>query len=172
MPRHVLDVLKTCGREVRVYGLGERPRDGDLVFRAIDERGFLADLGTAECLVSTAGNQVVGEALYLGKPVLAMPEPGNDEQRLNGHFLKASGEGDSLPMGELTPARLGTFLGSLDLYRARIQPSRHHGNPAALDAIRRTLARARVVHLTPRPAGGLLRRLTDAALDYTSRRSA
>ena len=44
-------------------------------------------------VVSTAGNQLVGEALYLGKPVLVMPERVNFEQAINAHYLEQSGAG-------------------------------------------------------------------------------
>ena len=74
-PDGALEALAACGREVRVYGLGAQPSaSGNLRFLAVDERRFMEDLATCTAVVSTAGNQLVGEALYLGKPVLVMPE--------------------------------------------------------------------------------------------------
>lgn len=80
-------------REVRMYGLGAQPRRGNLVFRDIDEHRFLEDLATCDAMISTAGNQLVGEALYLAKPVLVLPEARNFEQYINAHFLARSGAG-------------------------------------------------------------------------------
>ncbi|MEM9701904.1 MAG: glycosyltransferase family protein, partial [Planctomycetota bacterium] len=91
---HIFNALRHCGRDVLVYGLGEKPPDGRLRFRPISESGFLEDLAGCDALVTTAGNQLVGEAHYLGKPVFAMPEPGNFEQRINAHFLRTEGGGD------------------------------------------------------------------------------
>ena len=135
--------LAACGREVRIYGLGERPAEGPLGFRAIDERRFLDDLATCDAVVSTAGNQLVGEALYLRKPVLAMPEPWNFEQSVNAYFLEQSGAGWA-ERGTLTPERLGAFLAAAGEMRAHIRPELVCGNDAALAALERHIE-------TPRP---------------------
>ncbi|HEY4259708.1 MAG TPA: glycosyltransferase family protein, partial [Schlesneria sp.] len=73
-PPRVLETLAACDWDVRVYGLGELPRQGRITFHAIDEQRFVNDLANCAALVSAAGNQLLGEALYLGKPVFAIPE--------------------------------------------------------------------------------------------------
>ena len=138
-PQNVLEALQASGREVRVYGLGSRPRSGNLVFHAISEQRFLEDLASASALISTAGNQLVGEALFLGKPVLAFPEARNFEQYINAHFLEQSGAGAWAEMEQVTPGHLSDFLGRLDEFRARIQRSRMNGLPATLAALSRHL---------------------------------
>jgi uncharacterized protein (TIGR00661 family) len=135
-PPGLLPALAASGREVRLYGLGEREPHGQLRFLPIDQRRFVDDLASCAAVISTAGNQLVGEALHLGKPLLVLPEPRNFEQAVNGHFLEQSGAG-WCETGRLTPARLGTFLERLDELRARIQPV--SGNQAALDALERQL---------------------------------
>lgn len=141
----VLRALENTGLEVRVYGLGERPPRGRLSFHAISEAGFVADLAGCTALVCTAGNQLVGEALYLGKPVFALAETGNYEQEINAHFLQASGAGDALPLAQFTEARLHRFLASLDRYRAGLPPrERLDGLPAALRVLGRHLRPASV----------------------------
>jgi uncharacterized protein (TIGR00661 family) len=89
MRYNLLDALRQCGREVRVYGLGRRPADGNLRYFEVDEHGFLQDLITCDAVISNVGNQLVGEALYLKKPMLALPESGNFEQAINGHSFLA-----------------------------------------------------------------------------------
>jgi len=131
----VLQALRRCGREVRVYGLGARPRDGNLRFHDVDETSFVENLASCAALVSNAGNQLVGEALYLRKPVLALPETGNFEQAVNAHFLRQSG-GDWLPEAELTAGRLRQFLDQAPMLRGQIDPANVCGNDAALAAIR------------------------------------
>lgn len=138
-PQNVLDALQASGREVRVYGLGSRPRSGNLVFHAISEQRFLEDLASSSALVSTAGNQLVGEALFLGKPVLAFPESRNFEQYINAHFLDQSGAGAWAEMEQVSAAHISGFLGRLDEYRARIHRSRMNGLPVTLAALSRHL---------------------------------
>ena len=128
----VLEVLSEAGCEVRVYGLGERPPQGNLRFLPVDVDRFAEDLARCRALVSTAGNQLIGEAQYLGKAVLAMPEPGNHEQEINGHFLARSGAGVTLPMEQLSAPQLRRFLDDADHFAERIDRRRLCGNPQAL----------------------------------------
>ena len=134
-PASVLRALQECGREVRVYGLGERTAEGNLSFRAVHERHFLDDLAGSAGLVCTAGNQLVGEALYLGKPVLAFPEPANYEQYINAHFLAQEGTGEWVEMDALSGATIRHFLDRGDEYRAKIVPEKYNGTPLALRTI-------------------------------------
>ncbi len=135
-PPNVLEALQASGREVRVYGLGNRPRLGNLVFQPISEQRFLEDLASSSALISTAGNQLVGEALFLGKPVLAFPEARNFEQYINAHFLARSGAGTWMEMEKVDPSHVTGFLNQLENYRSRIQRSRMNGLPATLDVLR------------------------------------
>ncbi len=138
-PGSLLEALCRSGRRARVYGLGEQPSRGALEFRPVSESGFLEDLASCDALVTTAGNQLVGEALYLRKPVFAMPESGNHEQYINAWFLRQMGAGDWAPLESVRADALGRFLERLDDFRARIRPERQNGNPAALRVIRRLL---------------------------------
>jgi uncharacterized protein (TIGR00661 family) len=133
VPEEVLATLAGSPLPVRLYGLGELPDRGAIRFRPISERGFLEDLASCEAVVSTAGNQLVGEALFLEKPVLAMPEPGNHEQAINGHFLAVSGAGRSVAMDRFDGACLASFLGGLESHRAAARAGQWDGT-------RRTLA--------------------------------
>ncbi|HJL06095.1 MAG TPA: glycosyltransferase family protein [Polyangiaceae bacterium LLY-WYZ-15_(1-7)] len=134
-PRSVLEALAASRREVRVYGLGERPSVGRLRFRAIDPHRFVEDLATCEALVTTAGNQLVGESLYLGKPVLAMPEMGNYEQQINATFLRRSGAGAAHDMERLGGLDVERFLDRGPRYREHIERRRLDGLPRALERI-------------------------------------
>lgn len=138
-PANIMEALRCCGREVRIYGLGTKPREGNLVFQAISEQRFLEDLATSTALVSTAGNQLVGEALYLGKPVLAFPEARNFEQYINAHFLAQSGAGAWAEFEKASPFHLTDFLNQLEHYRSQIQRSRMNGLPQTLEVLRRFL---------------------------------
>lgn len=132
------NALTATGLPVKVYGLGERPQEGNVRFCAVDERRFIDDLAGCEAVVSTAGNQLVGEALYLRKPVLAIPEPHNFEQAINGHFLQESGGGRTVGRA-LTVTDMLSFLDDLEVFRRRIVPESVCGNRDALEVINRLL---------------------------------
>jgi len=138
-PDGLIDALAATGREVRAYGLGAQPSVGNIHFHAIDERRFVEDLATSYALVTTAGNQLLGEALYLQKPVLAFPEPNNPEQLLHGHLLENQQTGERLDFGAVCVPALRNFLANVEFYRSQIATERLNGNPAALAELRRHL---------------------------------
>ena len=120
--------LRCLGHPVRVYGLGEHSSVDNVEFCAIDPIRFVDDLASARALITTAGNQLVGEALYLGKPVYAIPEPQNREQDINAHFVRTMGVGECAHPSAIDRAELSTFLDKVPFYRARINRQRMCGN--------------------------------------------
>lgn len=134
-PAEVLSALLFCGHPVRVYGAAEMGTWANLTFRPLSADGFAEDLATSIGLVSTAGNQVIGEALSLRKPVLAYPEPGNIEQRINAHFIQALRVGWTVPVQQLTPELVAKFVEETPRLAERIDTRRIDGNAVALRAI-------------------------------------
>lgn len=116
-PFAVLETLADCGLPVRVYGLGERDALGSMSFHAIDERRFVEDLAACRCLVSAAGNQLIGEALHLGKPMLLLPERAHAEQLMNSYFLAGMGCGDFTLLEQVTTAQVRGFIERLDVFQ-------------------------------------------------------
>lgn len=119
-PESHLEILKSAGRPIRVYGLGERPADGPLTFCPIHETRFVDDLANCQAVICAAGNQLLGESLYLGKPVLALPEARHHEQRINAHYLQEMGVGLWTTLESLSPQMISQFLDHLPEYRQRL----------------------------------------------------
>jgi UDP-N-acetylglucosamine:LPS N-acetylglucosamine transferase len=103
----------------------------NIEYCGIADEPFVQDLATAECLVTTAGNQLIGEAYALGRPVLAIPEPGNFEQQLNAWLVTDSRGGWSTTFDECTPHLLEQFLIALPGLRRNIAGMDVCGNDAA-----------------------------------------
>ncbi|NCN05435.1 MAG: hypothetical protein GW949_07375 [Spirochaetales bacterium] len=70
-------------------------------------------LGRCKAIIAGGGHQTISEALYLGKPILAIPQRGQFEQWLNSVMLERGGFGK---MGMLRRLRkdLGTFLSEVE----------------------------------------------------------
>jgi uncharacterized protein (TIGR00661 family) len=138
----LLESLSRSGLEVRLYGLGARPSAGRLRFFDIDPNRFIDDLASSRGLVCTAGNQLIGEALYLEKPVFAMPESGNFEQEINAHYIAQSGVGMIADMTTVSAFDISRFIDNLDEFKGNIIPSHKNGNPATLARLARHLPSA------------------------------
>jgi uncharacterized protein (TIGR00661 family) len=143
-PDAVLETLSTAGMPVKVYGLGERPERGPLRFYPIHEQHFVDDLAGCRAVACAAGNQLLSEALYLGKPVLAIPESQHHEQLINAHFLQHMGVGRWTLLEEFQPAVLRRFLEQLDEFRERtaLLCGRLDGTHEALSILNDVLAQA------------------------------
>ena len=87
----------------------------------ISDSLFVSSLKSCQALISTAGNQALGEAIYLHKPVLCFPEPNAFEQEINGRALEATGAGRVVELEHLDARTIEAFLSDLDRYRERIK---------------------------------------------------
>lgn len=135
----ILDALAGTGLPVRIYGSSRRGQEGPLTFLPLSNLPFLEDLASCRALISTAGNQLIGEAIYLGKPVCVMPEA-CVEQRLNAAAVERLGIGMRLSSGRFTAKRLRAFLARLEVYEANLARNVRDGVAESLEAIEQFLA--------------------------------
>lgn len=128
--------LRGAGVPLVVYGAQRDGVDGHLDFRPPSRMGFLEDLASARAVISTAGNQLVGEALFFGRPLLVLPED-TVEQRMNGAAVARLGVGETMDFSELTTARLTAFVDRLPTYAEAARTHAHDGRRDALTLLAR-----------------------------------
>jgi uncharacterized protein (TIGR00661 family) len=140
-PFTAIDALAACELPVKVYGLGARAAVGSVSFHEVDDAAFVADLAACRCVVAAAGNQLIGEALHLGKPLLVLPERAHAEQFMNAHFLDSMGCGGFALLEEVDRGRVAEFVGGLDRFASALAAvtGRMDGTPDVLRVIERWL---------------------------------
>jgi uncharacterized protein (TIGR00661 family) len=142
----LVEMLAKCGRECRIYGMRRDLREdvveGNLRFRPFSEAGFIDDLRTARGVLASAGFTLMGEAVYLHRPMLALPLRKQLEQVLNGRYLEAEGYGMSVE-DELDDARFGQFLERLPDFERKLAGYHQDGNRDLLDALEQGLEQAK-----------------------------
>ncbi len=152
-PQRVLRALENCGVPAKIYGPENALAGPNLSFHSLDRAAFVRDLARCRALVSTAGNQVVGEALHLRKPVLVMPEPGNWEQGINGFFVEEMGVGKCHSMLSIRSNSIRSFLENLESHRQAVNVRRPSGNGEVSQIVEdfliklQALRGAKIVHL-------------------------
>ena len=132
----LLEALRGVDAVFRVYGLNRHEDRGNLQLREFSEDGFLSDLASCRAVVATGGFSLMSEAVYLGKPYLAVPVGGQFEQILNALYLQELGYGEYHTA--LTADAIGEFLTRSDAYADNLRAHRQDGNAdilAALDAL-------------------------------------
>jgi uncharacterized protein (TIGR00661 family) len=131
-------VLAAAGIECRVYGmrrdLREEQVEGNVRYRPFSEDGFIADLASARAVVAGGGFTLMGEAVYLGKPMLALPVGRQFEQVLNGRWLTRLGYGRSADKLD-DVAVLRGFLDEVPACAERLRAHQQDGNRQILGEI-------------------------------------
>ncbi|TXH05779.1 MAG: hypothetical protein E6R07_02950 [Nevskiaceae bacterium] len=155
--------LRQLDCPVLVYGTPYRGQVENLDFRAPSREWFVHDLARCRGVLTTAGNQTIGEAIHFGKPVFAMPEDAF-EQRLNAHMIERMGVGMRGAMTSLTPSDIDRFLGHGDWYRSNMREHARDGRSEAIETLHRFIGeltqqprRVTVRRAKPRRKAGIAR---------------
>ena len=138
----LLSVLERLPYRFLIYGFGDRPSSGNLVFKSPSTMGFLQDLSSCRYAITNGGHNVISEALYYGKPVLAFPIRLAYEQFFNGHMLRTLGYGDycldSAPDGKV----FRDFEERLEGFRSRVSQGNFYGNDQLASRLEQILSGA------------------------------
>ncbi|HXX69238.1 MAG TPA: MJ1255/VC2487 family glycosyltransferase [Polyangiaceae bacterium] len=126
-------------REFVVYGLRRNARRGNCTIKEFSETGFVEDLATSGAVVCNGGLSLIGEALYLGKPILSIPVRNQYEQVLNARYLEHLGYG--LEAARIDADLLRLFLREAPKYAARVAKHRQDGNRILFAVVDRILHR-------------------------------
>jgi uncharacterized protein (TIGR00661 family) len=104
----LLPCLRQLPRPCLAYGAPASESGGSVECRPISSN-FVEDLARCSCVVATAGHQLISEACFLGKPILAIPEPGQFEQSVNAFYAQRIGAGQCCALSRITPAMIRAF---------------------------------------------------------------
>lgn len=126
----LVDTLKEIDVPFRVYGLKrgitEEEQDGNVTHCPFSETQFTEDLATAKAVLAGGGFTLMGEAVYLGKPMLSVPLVGQFEQILNANYLAKLGYGERAR--EVTPEGVRAFLERAPEYTENLKGFVHDRN--------------------------------------------
>jgi len=169
---------KIKGERFIVYGLRRNETIGNCTLKEFSEDGFVADLASAKAVVANGGLSLIGEAVYLGKPIYSVPVQHQFEQVMNARYLEELGYG--LAADAIEGDVLQLFLGENAKYAARVALHKQDGNAAlyaALDGALRAFARTAKANRrkpTPPPAsvGTAVVTATATAKEGTTKRPA
>lgn len=132
--KRIEQALRGLDCPVLVYGTRRLGTEGNLQFRPRGNRAFLEALASCRAVVSTAGNQLVGEAVHYGKPMLVIPED-CVEQRVNAKAIEQNGFGVQVSQRRVTTAVVREFLRRADEFRTNLNNAGRDGLHDAIDAL-------------------------------------
>ncbi|HEY1936760.1 MAG TPA: glycosyltransferase family protein [Candidatus Angelobacter sp.] len=123
-------LLKQVRCKFIAYGFGTEGQEGNIFFKRPSMDGFLRDLTGAKAVIANAGFSLLSEALYLGKPYLAMPVENQFEQTFNAYHVNRLGYGAWWE--ELSKEKIESFLFNLPVYSESLKAYPREGNGALL----------------------------------------
>ena len=138
----LLPTLHRMPGEFIVYGLNRDEVVGNVTLKGFSEAGFVRDLATARAVIAGGGFSLMGEAVYLGKPMLAVPLEGQFEQTANALYLQKLGYGEY--HRELSSDGIAAFLGKVDHYAGQLRAYTQDRNRLILSAIDRLIEEVKV----------------------------
>jgi len=112
------DILKKVRAKFVAYGFGRDGEEGNITFKKPSLDGFMRDLVSCTAIVANSGFSLISEALYLGKPYLAVPVESQFEQIFNAYYIGKIGYGAYWE--ELDKEKVDSFLFNLDVYREKL----------------------------------------------------
>ncbi|MFO0638379.1 MAG: MJ1255/VC2487 family glycosyltransferase [Polyangiaceae bacterium] len=137
--------LRKLDTEFRIYGIRRsiksEEREGNLVFRPFSEQGFIDDLASSKAVIAGGGFTLMGEAVYLHKPMLAVPLHRQFEQVLNARYLEHEGFGMATESLD-DPEVVKHFLAKVPECEAKLAAYSQDGNTLILKALDGFLDRA------------------------------
>jgi uncharacterized protein (TIGR00661 family) len=123
-------MLKSVRCRFVAYGFGREAVEANIQFKKPSLNGFMDDLVGCKAVVANSGFSLVSEALYLGKPYLAVPVRNQFEQTFNAFHLDKMGYGACWE--ELNKERVESFLFNLPVYCENLTSYPRQGNTALL----------------------------------------
>jgi uncharacterized protein (TIGR00661 family) len=143
----LLDTLSCTGIECRIYGarrgITDDQREGNLVFRAFSEAGFIDDMASAAGVIAGGGFTTMGEAVYLRKPMLSVPLGLQYEQIMNARYLEREGYGRMAESLE-DPETVRGFLDEIPRFAKNLAGYTQDGNRETFSRVDEFLDRAAV----------------------------
>lgn len=127
----LVESLERTDLECRIYGmrrgLEEEQVEGNLRYRPFSEEGFIDDLASCRAVIAGGGFTLMGEAVSLRKPMLAVPLGRQFEQLLNARYLERAGFGRAA--GSLDdPQVIRDFVAAVPACAEKLQGYAQEGN--------------------------------------------
>lgn len=137
---HVQEALKGLPFDVVVYGTGQPAgKQGNLIYKEPSRDTFAQDMAACKAILSTAGNQLLGEALHFKKPVYCVPE-NCFEQCLNAFMVTRMGIGVWGSLDGLNGDQIESFLVNYDSYKANMAGRLAEGTDQAVETLFRYIS--------------------------------
>jgi uncharacterized protein (TIGR00661 family) len=125
--KKLITTLKQVNEKFICYNLDEEEGTfGNITFKKFSQSGILNDLANAKAVIQNGGFTLMGEAIYLHKPVLSLPIKGDFEQLSNALVLEKKGWG--MLANDINAETINRFREKLPVYQEKINKYQQNRN--------------------------------------------
>ncbi|MFA6228256.1 MAG: glycosyltransferase family protein [Patescibacteria group bacterium] len=112
------ELFKRLPYQFVIFGPQRQGEEGNIIFKHFDTHEWLMYLNRCRAVIGTAGLSLLGEAIYLKKPYLALPIKRQIEQLVNAQYLQRLGYGQF--SYDLTGEEFEDFVARLPQYEDKL----------------------------------------------------
>jgi len=141
----LVETLQKTGIPCRIYGMRrsitEDQVEGNLCYRPFSEEQFIADLASSQGVIAGGGFTLMGEAVYLHKPMLAVPVEHQFEQNLNARYWPRARSGREAAARD-DPHAVRGFIEAIPECKRNLEGYSQNGNEDVFRTLDELLDRA------------------------------
>ncbi len=135
----LISELQKLPEQFYVYGGEKIGCYGNVTVKPFSQNGFIDDLRTAKAVIAGGGYSLMGEAVHLGVPMMAIPIEGQFEQGLNALWLQRLSYGAFEEKFDIDAIR--EFLGRVEIHQRALESYPRHGNRRLFECVDELLLR-------------------------------
>jgi len=132
--RKLIPALRKINENFVLYGLNKDKTLGNIRLKKFNEKEFVSDMAKCSAVISNGGFTVIGEALYLNKPVLSVPVKKQFEQIRNAHYLEILGYGKYCK--EINEKEVKEFISNLAEYKRNLRAYKKEDNTKVIKKLK------------------------------------
>ncbi|MBK8808258.1 MAG: UDP-glucuronosyltransferase [Bacteroidales bacterium] len=134
----ILELLKSMKHEkFYLYGFNKEEDHGNVQMKKFSEEEFINYFRTAKAVIANGGYSFISEAVYLKKPICAIPIPSQFEQYVNAAYVEKMEFGRMF--STLNADGIKAFLYDLDAFQEKINNYNQTDNNVLFAAIDKAL---------------------------------
>lgn len=131
--------LKDLPYKFRAFPRPQRESIGNVEYYPFSQEAFVESLANCRGIITNGGHTLITEALYLKKPVLSLPVPGQFEQELNGIKVAEMGVGLCQKLEMFSARDFQDFVAGENTFRANIARYNFCGNQEIIQAVEKLI---------------------------------
>lgn len=116
-----------------IFGFNKEADYGHIHVKRFSEDEFLELFATAKAVMCHGGFSFISEAVYLHKPIYAVPIPNQFEQYFNAAYVEKMGYG--VKAKEFNHSGIQCFLANMDQYKKKLEGYTQQGNQVLFDTL-------------------------------------